>query len=110
MGLCDWELDEHEHSLREQLLFPDNRPDIHYLRCERPLVYELARIQQWKRKHQIDVLGLDSVAYSTAGAPEDSEAAMAWMRGFRSLDVTGIAIAHPPGPALDIRVVIRRRA
>ena len=71
VGLCDWELDEHEHSLREQLLFPENRPDIHYLRCERPLIYELPRIQQWKRKHQIEVLGLDSVAYSTAGAPED---------------------------------------
>ena len=94
VGLCDWELDEHEHSLREQLLFPDNRPDIHYLRCARPLIYELPRIQQWKHKHQIEVLGLDSVAYSTAGAHEDSEAAMAWMRAFRSLDVTGIAIAH----------------
>ena len=70
------------------------RPDVHYLRCERPLVHELPRIQQWMRKHQLEVLGLDSVAYSTAGAPEDSEAAMAWMRAFRSLDVTGIAIAH----------------
>jgi hypothetical protein len=94
VGLLDWELDAEDHSLRDHLLFGDDRPDIHYLRCDRPLVYELPRIQQWKREHRIEYLGLDSVAYGTAGKPEDAEAAMSYNRAFRVLECGGMAIAH----------------
>lgn len=94
VGLLDWELDASDHSLREQLIFGADRPDIHYLRCDRPLVYELPRIQQWKRQHGIEFFGLDSVAYGTAGKPEDAEAAMAYNRAYRSLECGAIAVAH----------------
>lgn len=94
VGFVDWELDAADHSLREQLLFGAKRPDVHYLRAERPLIYELPRIQQWKREHDLTFLGLDSIAYGTANKPEDSENAMAYMRAFRALDCGGIAIAH----------------
>ena len=94
VGFVDWELAAEDHSLRERLLFGLRRPDIHYLRAERPLVHELSRIQHWKAEHDLEYLGLDSVAYGTAGKPEDAEQAMAYNRAYRSLDVGGLAIAH----------------
>jgi hypothetical protein len=94
VGFVDWELDAADHSLRESLLFGAHRPAVHYLRAERPLIYELPRIQQWKRENDLDYLGLDSIAYGTAAKPEDSENAMAYNRAFRALDCGGMAIAH----------------
>jgi hypothetical protein len=93
-GFIDWELDAPDHSLREQLIFGSDRPDVHYLRCDRPLIHELSRIQQWKRTHSLEYLGFDSVGFGTAGKPEEAEAAMQWNRAFRSLDCGGMAIAH----------------
>jgi hypothetical protein len=94
VGFVDWELDEHDHSLRDQLIHGADRPDIHYLRAERPLVYELPRIQHWKHDHGLGFLVLDSIGFSTAGKIEDSDAAMAWNRAFRTLDCGGLALAH----------------
>ena len=95
VGLIDWELDEHIHSLRELELFgTPHRPAVHYLRAERPLVHELPRIQQWVREHSLAFLGLDSIAFGTAGAAEDSENAMAHNRAFRALNCGGLAVAH----------------
>jgi hypothetical protein len=94
VGFVDWELDESDHSLRDQLLHGADGPEIHYLRAERPLVYELPRIQQWKHEHGLSFLVYDSVGFSTAGKPEDAEAALQWYRACRVLNCGGLAIAH----------------
>ena len=94
VGFVDWELDERDHSLRDALLHGAARPDIHYLRAERPLVYELPRIQQWTHDYTLELLVCDSVAYGTAGKTEDSEAAMAYIRALRVLKCGVLAVAH----------------
>jgi hypothetical protein len=94
VGFIDWELDAPDHSLRDRLLHGTARPEIHYLRAERPLVYELQRIQHWKHENTLDYLVLDSVGFGTAGKPEDAESAIAYNRAFRALDCGGLAIAH----------------
>jgi hypothetical protein len=94
VGFVDWELDAPDHSLRDQLLHGATRPEIHYLRAERPLIYELPRIQQWKHANALEYLVLDSVGFGTAGKPEDAEAAMNWNRAYRVLNCGALAIAH----------------
>src|SRR4029079_17939330 len=41
VSLFDWELDEGTHRLRLEQLFGPDMPRVRYVRCERPLVYEL---------------------------------------------------------------------
>ena len=94
VGFIDWELDAQDHSLRERLLFGRERPAIHYLKCYSALPQELPRIQRWLHQHQIQYVGLDSVAFGTPGKAEDSEAAMAYNRAFMAMNVGGHAIAH----------------
>lgn len=94
VGFVDWELDAPDHSLRDQLLHGAARPEIHYLRAEQPLVYELPRIQQWKHDHGLEFLVADSVAYGTAGKGEDSESTMAYIRALRALNCGVLAVAH----------------
>ena len=95
VGFVDWELDAPDHSLRDQLLHGAARPDIHYLRAEQPLVYELPRIQQWKHDHGA---GLSRGWIPSRMAPPASRktprSTMAYIRALRALDCGGLAIAH----------------
>ena len=92
VGFIDWELDAPDHSHREHRLFLQDRPAIHYLKCLASLPQELPRIQHWLREHQIQYVGLDSVAFGTPGKAEDSE--RVYNRAFMAMNIGANAIAH----------------
>lgn len=101
VGYFDWEMDEYAHHDRLRMLVPSGPiPSIKYVRCRRPLVHELSRLQRIVRQERLDYVVLDSVAYGCAGAPEDSEACMAYFQAVNQLgDHLGtMLLAHVSKP------------
>ena len=49
VGLADWELTADDHRQRLREMFPENTPDVRYLRCARPIVHEADRLRRWVR-------------------------------------------------------------
>jgi len=95
VGLADWELSEVDHRERLGRLFPGALPDVRYLRCARPIVHEADRLRRWVRERRLDYVGMDSVAYASAGAPETAEVAMQYFQAVRQLGAIGsLHIAH----------------
>ncbi len=95
VGLADWELTAGDHRGRLGRLFPDQLPEIRYLRCIRPIVAEAERLRRWVRDRALEFVGFDSVAYACAGAPESAEVAMAYFQVVRQLGPIGsVHIAH----------------
>lgn len=95
VGLADWELSEEDHRERLGRLFPGNMPPVRYLRCARPIVAESDRLRRWVRDRGLEYIACDSVAYASAGAPENADVAMAYFQVIRQLGPIGSAhIAH----------------
>lgn len=94
-ALFDWELDAADHKERLIRLFGnESQPDIVYVRCSRPLVYEIDRLVQVKHDHQIDFVICDSIAFACHGKPEDAEIASGYFRALRQLEVGSLSLAH----------------
>ena len=96
VAIADWELDAGEHGKRfDRLLVEgDAAPDVLYLPCSRPLMFEVDRIARAIREHQIEYLMLDSATPACHGRPEDAEIASAYFRALRSFGVGSLTIAH----------------
>jgi hypothetical protein len=94
VALFDWELDGAAHRLRLERLFGREMPDVRYVRCERPLVYEIDRLRKIVRDERLDFAAFDSVGYACPGPPEAAEQAMAYFRAVRQLGIGSLHIAH----------------
>ena len=96
VGYFDWELDKFTHRRRlEQITGPD-MPDVRYVRCDKPLVYEVTRLRRTIQQDRLDYAIFDSIGYGTQGAPESAEAAMDYCRALRQLGVGSSLVAHIP--------------
>ena len=94
VGLFDWELDAAQHRLRLESLFGARMPDVRYVRCDRPLIYEVDRLQRIKQHEQLDVTLYDSAGYACHGKPEDAEQALGYFRAVRQIGGGSLHTAH----------------
>lgn len=94
VALFDWELSAEDHRERLERLFPDGMPMIHYVSCDRPLVYEVDRLKRIVQGAQIGYAIYDSVAFATNGPPEAAEMASQYFRCVRQIGCGGLHIAH----------------
>jgi len=94
VALFDWELDAGAHRLRLERLFGNDMPDLRYVRCERPLIYEVDRLRKIVRDERLDFGLFDSIGYACPGPPEAAEHAMAYFRAVRQLAIGSYHIAH----------------
>jgi hypothetical protein len=90
----DWELGGSDHRERLERLFGAEMPNVHYLRCDRPLVNETDRIGREVQRLSIDYWIGDSVGFGTAGPPEAAEDALAYCRAVRQIGIGSLQLAH----------------
>jgi hypothetical protein len=100
---ADWELSGSDHLERLTRLFGTNPPDVHYVRCERPLTIESDRIARIVEDLGIEYLICDSVAFAADGPPESAETAAKYFRAVRHIRVGSLHIAHVTKPRDDDR-------
>lgn len=94
VGYVDWELDAGQHRDRLERLTGPSMPAIQYIRCERPLVYEVDRLKRIRHDKDLEFLIYDSIAPACDGPPEAAEVAAAYHRARRQIGCGGIDIAH----------------
>lgn len=94
VALFDWELAGEDHRDRLERLFGKTMPRISYVRCDKPLVYEMDRLRRIVRDQQIDFALYDSVAFATDGAPESAEQAERYFRAVRQIGPGSLHVAH----------------
>ena len=94
VALFDWELDAAQHRLRLESLFGVAMPDVRYVRCDRPLIYEVDRLQRITQREQLDFILYDSAGYACSGKPEDAEQALGFFRAQRQIGGGSLNIAH----------------
>lgn len=95
VGFADWELDGNEHRRRLRMLFGPQLPEIRYIRCSRPFVYEVERIRRIVHADGLKYLMLDSISYACHVAAETQEAVGAYAQALRSLGELGtLHLAH----------------
>jgi hypothetical protein len=94
VALFDWELDAGAHRLRLERLFGAHMPDVRYVRCDRPLVYEVDRLRKIARDERLDFASYDSIGYACPGPPEAAEHAMAYFRAVRQIGIGSLHVAH----------------
>ena len=95
MLLCDWELDGPDHRDRYESIFGDDMPaNFFYVRCDRPLTYEVDRLRRIVRDEGIDFVICDSIGYACHTKPEDAEAALAYFRAARRIHAGKLHLAH----------------
>ena len=94
VGYLDWELTGEDHLERLARMYPAPLPEIHYFRCDRPLVSEADRIAREARRLGLDYLIYDSAGFATAGPPEDAEHALAYFRAVRQIGLGSHHLAH----------------
>ena len=85
VALFDWELAGEDHRGRLERLFGTAMPGVIYARCERPLVYEIDRLQRICRDERIEFTLFDSVAFACDGPPEAAEVAGRYFRAMRAI-------------------------
>ncbi len=90
----DWELDAHTHRDRLERLFGPDLPDVRYVRCERPMVYEVDRLAKIIERDEIEYGLFDSVGFACDGPPEAAESALGYFRAVRQLRIGGLHSAH----------------
>jgi hypothetical protein len=65
-----------------------------YVRCDRPLVYEVASLRRMVRDGGYEFVVYDSVAYACDGAPESAEVDGKYFRAVRQIGRGSLHIAH----------------
>lgn len=90
----DWELEGEDHRDRLERMFGPDMPALPYIRCDRPLVYEVDRIQRDIRRFKSEYLICDSIGFATPGPPEAAEHAMSYFRALRQLHIGSLNLAH----------------
>jgi len=94
VAFFDWELAGEDHRVRLDRLFPDGMPRVLYVRCERPLVYELDHLRRIVRENDIEFSIFDSVAFACDGPPEAAEVAGRYFRAARQIGGGSLHVAH----------------
>jgi hypothetical protein len=95
VGLFDWELDVATHRQRLEQLFGAGRmPSIRYVRCERPLVYEIDRLRRIIVDEELTFGIFDSAGFACDGPPEAAESALKYFQAARQLRIGGLHLAH----------------
>lgn len=94
VAFLDWELDADAHRLRLERLFGREMPDLRYVRCDRPLVYEVDRLRKIVRDERLEFAVFDSIGYACPGPPEAAEIAMGYFRAVRQLTIGSLHVAH----------------
>lgn len=92
--VVDWELDERDHRRRLGKLYGSFPPRVLYARCDKPLVYEVDRLQRIVQDQGARYMILDSVAPACDARPEDAEVAARYFRAVRQIGVGSLNIAH----------------
>jgi hypothetical protein len=69
-------------------------PSVKYIRCDRPLVSEVGRLQRLIREHHLGFLVLDSIVVSCDGPAENSDTVGRYLQALRQLSVPTLLIAH----------------
>lgn len=91
---CDWEMDATDHRMRLERIFGPDMPAVRYVRCTKPLAYEVDRIRRIVRDEHTHYAVFDSIAVACGGRPEDAEIATNYARAFRALGIGGLHLAH----------------
>jgi hypothetical protein len=94
VALFDWELTAGEHRLRLERIFGADMPDVRYVKCDRPLIYEIDRLRKIVRAERLDFALFDSIGYACPGPPEAAEHAMSYNRAVRQLGIGSLHVAH----------------
>ena len=94
VAFFDWELAGDDHRDRLERMFPDGMPRIFYVRCSRPLVYEVDRLRRIVRENNIQFSIFDSVAFACDGPPESAEVAGRYFRAVRQIGGGSLHVAH----------------
>lgn len=95
VGFFDWELAPEDHRVRLEKMFGDFMPNIHYVRCTRPLFHETQRLQRIVREKGIQYAIFDSIAFACDGPPESAECASRYYQALRQIGQLGtMHIAH----------------
>lgn len=94
VALFDWELSGEDHRARLEKLFSDGMPRILYVRCDRPLVFEVDRLRRIVRENQVEYAIYDSVAFASDGPPEAAEVAGRYFRAVRQVGCGSLHVAH----------------
>jgi hypothetical protein len=97
--LVDFEWNASPHRGRLGRFFPGALPPVHYVRLDRPLIYETERLRGYVDEHRIRYAVLDSVGYGCHGKPEDAEVALAYFRALRPLGIGTLHLAHVTKPS-----------
>jgi len=96
VALFDWELDADAHAKRLRALFPEALPDVRYVNCSRPLIYEIDRLRRVVADDRLEYAALDSVAPACHDEPSSADAATAFFRAVRQLGIGTLLVAHVP--------------
>jgi hypothetical protein len=92
----DWELSGDEHRDRyERIHGRDDMPaSLLYVRCDRPLVYEIDRLARLRQQHSATYVICDSISFACDGPPEAAEVAGRYFQAVRQLGVGSLHLAH----------------
>jgi hypothetical protein len=95
VGYVDWEFNPQAHRRRlGRLAMGEKMPRVTYIRCDRPLTYEVNRLQRLVRDHRLGFLVLDSIVVSCDGPAENSDTVGRYLQAVRQLGVPTLLIAH----------------
>ncbi len=96
VGIVDAEMTVDDHRDRVWALAGGQVPaGVFYLGASRPLTYDADRIAEFVRRHAVQYLIFDSVAFLCHDKPESADAAMSYFRAVRSLGTIGsLHLAH----------------
>lgn len=95
VAYVDWEWGDQAHLRRlNRLADGGPRPPIAYIRCDRPLTHELARLQRLIRDNGIGFLVIDSIAFGCDAPPEQADTATRFVSSLRQLGVPSLCLAH----------------
>ena len=91
---ADFEFSAEDNRDRLERLCGSAMPDVLYVRCDRPLSAEVARLQRIARDHERDYMVVDSAAFASDGPPEAAEVAAGFFRSLRQIGLGSAIVAH----------------
>ena len=93
---ADWEFSTAQHRQRLGRMFRPMPKLLYYVRCDRPMVHEIERLNRLVAVHKILYVIGDSIGFACDGPAESAEAAAGYFRAVRQLKVGSLHIAHIP--------------
>jgi hypothetical protein len=91
---ADWEFSATEQRKRFRRLFEAMPPEVHYVRCDRPLSKDADRLVRIVQDRGCQYVVSDSIGFAADGPAETHEVAMRYFEGLRRLRVGSLSIAH----------------